>query len=92
MTQHYIAGEFSSLLTELQPAPSALLEDALHDLRRDVELGPQPVLPQLAREAMTLSDMICWVALEQGDVSGFSRYVGAANALREFTVSANLLP
>jgi hypothetical protein len=92
MTQQYIVGEFSSLLAELQPAPSALLGDALHDLRRDVELGPPPVLPRLAQEAMTLSDMICWAALEQGDVSGFSRYVGAAVALREFTVSANLLP
>ena len=92
MTQQYIVGEFSSLLAELQPVPSASLGKALHDLRRDVELGPLPVLPQLAHEAMTLTEMICWVALEQGDLSGFSRYVGAAAALREFTVSANLLP
>jgi hypothetical protein len=92
MTQQYIVGEFSSLLAELQPVPSASLGNALRDLRRDVELGPLPVLPRLAQEAMTLTDMICWVALEQGDLSGFSRCVGAAVALREFTVSANLLP
>ncbi len=92
MTQQYIVGEFSSLLAELQPVPSASLGNALHDLRRDVELGPLTMLPRLAQEAMTLTDMICWVALEQGDVSGFCRYVGAAVALREFTVSADLLP
>ncbi len=92
MTQQYIVGEFSSLLAELQPVPSASLGKALHDLRRDVELGPLPVLPRLAREAMTLTEMICWVALEQGDLCGFSRYADVAAALREFTVSANLLP
>jgi hypothetical protein len=91
MTQQYIAGEFSALLAELQPAPSASLANAVHDLRREIELGPLPGLPRLAREAMTLTDLTCWVALEQGDVGGFSRCAGAAVALREFAVSANLL-
>jgi hypothetical protein len=92
MTQQYIAGEFSSLLAELEPAPSALLAIAVHDLRREIELGPLPVLPRLAQEALTLTDAICRLALEQGDVGGFSRHVSAAIALREFAVCANLLP
>ncbi|MGH2981900.1 MAG: hypothetical protein ACRDKV_07655 [Solirubrobacterales bacterium] len=46
----------------------------------------------MAQEAMNLTDMICWVALEQGDVRGYCRYADTAVALREFTVSANLLP
>jgi hypothetical protein len=92
LTQQYIVGEFSSLLEELQPVPSARLGNALNDLRRDVELGSLPMLPRLAQEAMTLTDAICWVSLEQGDLNGFSRYVSTAVALREFTVSANLLP
>ena len=50
------------------------------------------MLPRLAQEAMTLTDVICWVALEEGDLNGFSRYASTAVALREFTVSANLLP
>jgi hypothetical protein len=68
------------------------LGKALNDLRQDVELGSLPMLPRLAQEAMTLTDAICWVALDEGDLSGFSRYVDTAVALREFTVSANLLP
>jgi len=92
MTQQYILGELSSLLAELQPAPTDLLDDALHDLRRGVELSPPPMLPRLAKEAMTLTDMICWSALDQGNVSGFCRYASTAVALRDFTVSASLLP
>jgi len=91
MTQQYIAGEFSSLLAELEPAPSASLASAVYDLRREVELRPLPVLPRLAREAMSLTDTFCWVALERGDVGGFCHYVGSAAALREFADSANLL-
>jgi hypothetical protein len=92
MTQQYLAGEFSSLLAELQSAPSGSLAEAVHGLRREIERAPLPILPRLAEEAMTLSDLICWAALEQGDVGGFARSVGAAAALREFAVSANLLP
>ncbi len=92
MTQQYIVGEFSALLAGLQPVTGELLGEAVGDLRHEVEFGPLPMLPRLAREAMTLTDMICWVALEQGDMSGFRRYADAAVALREFTASANLLP
>ncbi len=80
------------MLGRLQPVPSARLGNALNDLRQDVELGSLPMLPRLAQEAMAFTDVICWVALEQGDLKGFSRYVSTAVALREFTVSANLLP
>jgi hypothetical protein len=91
LTQQYLVGELSLLLGALEPAPSVLLGNAVHDLRRSVELGPLPILPELAREAMELSDSICWTALEQGDVGGFSRYAGAAVALWEFTINANLM-
>lgn len=92
MTQQYIAGELSSLLAELQPAPSALLTRAVRDLRREIELGPLPVLPRLAHEAIALTDTMCQLALERGDASGFSGKARAAAALREFATSANLLP
>jgi hypothetical protein len=92
VTQQYIVGELSALLAGLQPVPDELLGEAVSNLRHEVEFGPLPKLSVLAREAVTLSDMICWVALEQGDVSGFSRYADTAAALREFTASANLLP
>jgi hypothetical protein len=91
MTQQYLIGQFSSLLGDLQPAPAGWLA-AVHDLRREVESSPLPVLPQLAHKAMDLTDMICWAALEQGDVGGFCRYAETAVALREFTASAGLSP
>jgi hypothetical protein len=91
MTQQYIVGQFSSLLAELQPATGEGLA-TLADLRREVECSPLPVLPQLAHEALNLTDMICWAALEQGDAGGFCRSAGAAVALREFTANAGLLP
>jgi len=91
MTQHYLIGEFSQLLAGLQPAPNELLEIATRDLRCDVEFGPLRALPDLAREAVALADLICAAALEAGDASLFSHYVASASALEEFLVSANLL-
>ncbi len=88
MTQQYIIGQFSALLGELQPPPGECLAAAVHDLRRDVEAAPLPMLPKLAREAMNLTDTICWEALERGDPNGFGRYANAAVALGEFADNA----
>jgi hypothetical protein len=93
MTQQYIVGEFSVLLAELQPVPSsASLSGAVGNLRHEVEFGSLSMLSRRAGEATTLADMICWAALEEGDVDGFRRCADAAITLREFAVSANLLP
>lgn len=92
MTQQYIVGEFSSLLAELQPAPDERLGGAANQLRREVEVSPPALLPQLAREAINLTELMCWVDLEQGDVGGFCRHAKTASALRDFTASASLLP
>jgi hypothetical protein len=92
MTQQYIVGEFSSLLAELQPAPDERLGGTANQLRREVEVSPPALLPQLAREAIHLTETICWVDLEQGDVGGFCRHAKTASALRDFTASASLLP
>jgi hypothetical protein len=91
MTQQYIVGEFSCLLSGLQSAPGELLGDAVASLRHEVEFGPLPMLPRLAQEALTLADMICRDALDQGDAEGFCRCLGAAIALRDFTAGAGLL-
>ena len=90
MTQQYVVGEFSLLLAELQPAPAGWMA-AVHDLRRDVESSPLPVLSQLAHEALDLTDVICLAALEEGDVGGFRRCARIAVALGEFTANAGLL-
>ncbi len=91
MTQQYLVGEFSSLLAELQPAPGEW-PAAVDELRREVERSALSGLPRLACEAMDLTDMICWAALERGDASGFCSCAATAVALRDFTANAGLLP
>lgn len=90
MTQQHLVGELSSLLGDLQRAPGGQLA-AIRELRREVECSPLQLLPRLAREAMKLSDVICWVALEQGDVGAFRNCAETAVALGEFTYNARLL-
>jgi hypothetical protein len=91
MTQQYLIGLFSVLLEDLQPFPGDRLAGAVQDLRAEVERASVPMLPTLARQAIALSDVICWGALECGDPIGFCRYVKAAIALGEFTDAAGLL-
>jgi hypothetical protein len=90
VTQQYLIGQFSVLLGDLG-APAGEWLTALGELRREVECSPVSMLPRLAREAMGLTDTICWAALEQGDVSGFCGCARAAAELREFADSAGLL-
>ena len=92
MTQQYLIGQFSVLLEDMEPAHGDRFAPAVRDLRGEVESSSVQMLPQLAREAMVLSDMICWGALERGDAIGFCRYAKAAVALGEFADAAGLLP
>jgi hypothetical protein len=92
MTQQYLVGELSSLLGGLQPTPATMLDDAVGNLRYEVEFSPVRMLPRLAQDAVDLTDLVCREALEQGDADCFCRCVGIAIALREFTVGAGLLP
>lgn len=90
MTQQYLIGQFSLLIGDLRPPPGELLT-AAGTLRRQVEQSPLPGLPRLAREAMGLTDAICWAAVERGDVPGFCACASTAAALREFADCAELL-
>ena len=90
MTQQYIVGQFSVLLEDVQPSAGEWLE-AVRRLRREVESCPLSMLPGLAREAMGLTDLICWSALEHGDVKRFCGCARSAAALGEFIDNACLL-
>jgi hypothetical protein len=92
VTEQYLIGQFSLLLEDMSPSPGDRFAVAVHDLRGEVEKSPVEMLPKLAREAMALSDMICWGVLERGDAIGFCRSAKAAVALSEFTAAAGLLP
>jgi hypothetical protein len=90
MTQQYIVGQLSSLLSELESVRGEWRGD-VRELRRDVESSPLTRLPELARRALNLIDMICWADLEDGDARGFNRHARTALALHEFADSARLL-
>jgi hypothetical protein len=90
VTQQYIVGQFSVLLGDVQP-PSGEWFAAVWKLRREVESCSVSMLPRCASEAMGLTDLICWSALEQGDVGGFCGCARSAAALGEFIDSAGLL-
>ncbi len=92
MTVQYIVGEFSALLGDLLPIPDEALGGALFDLRREVEESPVSKLHMLARRATRLTDVICWVTLERGDMTRFCHDVETAVGLRQLTICAKLLP
>jgi hypothetical protein len=92
MTQQYLVGELSSLLGGLQPTPGVSLGEAVGNLRHEVEFSSLRKLPTLAQRALDLTDLVCRAALEEGDADAFCRCVGTAIALRDFAVSASLLP
>ncbi|HET6865531.1 MAG TPA: hypothetical protein VFH80_06395 [Solirubrobacteraceae bacterium] len=91
VTQQYLIGQFSVLLEDLHLSPGDCLAAAVHKLRREVEHSAVQMLPELACEAIGLTDLICWAALERGDASDFCRYAEAAAALGEFAEAAGLL-
>lgn len=90
MTQQYIVGQFSVLLEDLRP-PSGDLLTAIRELRSEVEHSPLSMLPALAQKAVSLTDTICWSALEQGDTDKFRAHAERAAALGEFIDAARLL-
>ena len=91
MTQQYIVGQFSVLLEDVQP-PTGEWRAAVRELRNEVESSPLSMLPRLARKAIGLTDLMCWIAIEQGDLDSFRGCARSAAALGEFIDSARLLP
>ena len=90
MTQQYIVGQFSVLLEDVQP-PAGEWLDGGWEAAQGGRVCPLSMLPRLAREAIGLTDLICWSVLEQGDVGSFCGYARSAAALGEFIDSARLL-
>ncbi len=88
MTQHYLAGELSVLLSRLQ----ALSPDSqVAMLRRDAETAPVGALAAVASRAVRLADVLCWKALSQGDIVAFCYQVTVCAELHEFGVCSGLL-
>ncbi|MCD9879145.1 hypothetical protein [Streptomyces guryensis] len=92
MTQQYLVGEASVLLSELQASgtdPLAVRE--LARLRHEAETGPVSELGSVALRALELTDHLCRQSLQRGDVPHFVRQCAGAAELREFCLCAQLL-
>jgi hypothetical protein len=90
VTQQYIVGQFSVWLGDVQPSSGEWLA-AVRELRSEVESCPLSMLPRLAQAAIDLTDLMCWSALEEGDLDSFRGCARSAAALGEFIDSARLL-
>jgi hypothetical protein len=90
MTQHYVVGQFSVLLGDVEAA-AVEWQDSVRRLRLQVEASSLALLPALAEQALSLTDAICWAAVEQGDVTRFCSRATSAAHLAEFLDCAGLL-
>jgi hypothetical protein len=91
MTQHYIAGELSLLLGELQAAMThqASVVELAH-LRQRAETEPRSALAAVAARALEVADWVCWGSLTRGDAAAFLRQAAVCAELWEFGVCAGL--
>ncbi len=91
MTWHYIAGELSLLLGELQEVTSdEVFASEISNLRREVEAEPFPALVHIAARSLALANDICKISLARGDTCSFMRQLLICNELWCFGVSAGL--
>ncbi|QHE74048.1 hypothetical protein GFS60_07735 (plasmid) [Rhodococcus sp. WAY2] len=92
MTEQYLVGEFSLLLTQLHAAATNPgVRDRIAVLRRQVELLPPTALSPALAGAMSLADASCWESLTQGDTAAFACQAAVSAELCEFGVCSGLL-
>lgn len=63
----------------------------VHALRRDAECSTPYELCEVARRALQLADVLCWDALEAGELTRFVDEAVIAADLHEFATCAQLL-
>lgn len=92
MTWHYIAGELSLLLGELQGvARDDLAVRRISELRNEVEAVPFSALAGVAAQSLTLADDMCRLSLAIGDSRSFIEQLVVCHELWSFSVSAGLV-
>ena len=86
MTQHYLAGELSLLLSQLQTVTnSGAAARDVACLRYEAETAPLPALPSVTVRALQLTDCLCWDSLTRADTATcpiVASYGGRDRALR----------
>lgn len=92
MTQHYLHGELSLILWELEvlAADEASAREYAR-LRREAETVPLAGLASVAVRALALAGASCWDSLVRGDGTAFGHQAVVFVELSEFAVCAGLV-
>jgi len=92
MTQQYLAGELSVLLSHLQAVTTteAAGRDAA-SLRHAAETGSVQRLCWVTVRAMAFAECLCRDSLGQGDAAAFTRQAAVCAELRDFGIFASML-
>ena len=92
MTQHYLAGELSLHLEQLQAATTDnTAATRFARLRHEAETAPLTELTGVAAHALELADCMCWESLTHADAAAFVTQAAASADLWEFSICAGLL-
>src|SRR5229473_5721844 len=92
MTQQYLAGELSVVLSHVQAVTTT--ETARCDawsLRHEAETEPVQALGWVTVRALALTERLCWESLNRGDAAAFTRQAAVCAELYDFGVCAGLL-
>jgi hypothetical protein len=92
MTRHYLAGELSLLLGELQTVtPNQASAGEVARLRYEAETSPLTALPSVTVRALVLTDGLCWESLARADTATFDRQATVSAELHDWGVCAGML-
>ena len=92
MTQQYLAGELSVLLSHVQAVTTTeAARCAAWSLRHAAETEPVQVLRGVTVRALALTEGLCWDSLNCGDTAAFTRQAAVCSELHEFGICAGLL-
>ena len=92
MTQQYLAGELSVLLSRVQAVTTTeAARRAAWSLRHAAETEPVHALGGVTVRALALTEGLCWDSLNRGDTTTFTRQAAVCAELHEFGICAGLL-
>jgi hypothetical protein len=92
MTQQYLAGELSVLLSHVQAVTTSEAAGcAAWSLRHAAETEPVQGLGGVTARALALMEGLCWESLNCGDIDAFTGQAAVCAELHEFGICAGLL-
>ena len=92
VTRHYLAGELSILLGQLETVTTNRTSAGeVARLRYEAETSPLTALPSVMVRALVLTDGLCWESLARADTATFNRQATVSAELHDWGVCAGML-